>query len=143
MSLRHLQHHKISLFGIHDLRIHQGGNDGLGSTDEILGNNFATIDCKRVPAFPEDSDDKDHSHFSYTHQRNSSGDTRHTDNGRDDSSRGCCTSLPTDIHTPVDRPLVVVGRARVINNPRKYRQQLLPAHTYATSSYVPPQVMIR
>ena len=96
------------------------------------------IDCKQAHASPEDSDGRDHLRFSYIHQRNSSGDTRHTDNGRDDSSRGCCTSLPTDNHKPAGQLLVVVGRAQVANTPEKHWQQLLPVHTYATSFYFPP-----
>ena len=96
------------------------------------------IDCRQVLASLEDSDGKDHLRFSYIHQRSSSGDTRHTDSGRDDSSRGCCTSLPTDNHKPVCQLLVVVGRAQVTNTPEKHWRQLVPVHTYATSFYFPP-----
>jgi len=120
------------------IRIHQVENDGPDDTDEILDNNFAMIYCKQGRASPEDSDSRDHLRFSYIHQRSSSGDTRHTDNGRDDSSRGCCTSLPTDNHKPAGQLLVVVGRAQVANTPEKHWQPLLPVHTYATSFYFPP-----
>ena len=99
------------------------------------------IDCKRVLASPEDSDGRDHLRFSYIDQRSSSGDTRHTDNGRDDSSHGCYTNLPIDNHKPAGQLLVVVERAQVANIPEKHRRQLLPVHTYATSYF--PRVLIR
>ena len=115
------------------IRKHQVENDGPDDTDEILDSNFAMIDCKQGRASPEDSDGRGRLRFSCIHQRNSSEGTRHTDNGRDDSSRGCYTSLPTDNHKPAGQSLVVVGRAQVTNTSRKHWQQLLPVHTYATS----------
>ena len=42
------------------IRIRRVENDGPDSTDEILDSNFAMIDCKRVRAFPVDSDGRDH-----------------------------------------------------------------------------------
>ena len=95
-------------------------------------------DCRQALASLADSGGKGRLHSSYTRQRSSSGDTRHTDSGRADSSRGCCTSLPTDNHKPVCQLLVVVGRAQVTNTPEKHWQQLVPVHTYATSFYFPP-----
>ena len=112
MPLRHLQRHKISLIGNTMSEYIK-----LKMMALVVPTRFWVIILPRsivdgYPHFLRIAMIKIILRLSYIHQRNSSGDTRHTDNDRDDSSRGCCMSLPTDIHTPVDRPLVVVGRAR-------------------------------
>jgi len=89
-----------------ETRKHLAGSGGPDSTGVISGNSSATTGCKRAPAFPADTDDRDRWRSSCTRPHNSSADTRHTGNGRAGSSRGCYKSGPTDTRRPADRPLV-------------------------------------
>ena len=84
-----------------NLRIHRVGNDAPDGTAEISDSNFAMIDCRQALASLADSGGKGRLHSSYTRQRSSSGDTRHTDNDRVDSNHGCYMSSPIDAHKPV------------------------------------------